>query len=85
MSINSLTARRIAYAGAFTLALALSTAPHALADSTPDGCTGGESMDAYSLACVPDIVPNVPSGAPSEMQLTQDNPGIASPGSHGGR
>jgi hypothetical protein len=85
MPINPLTARRVALAGAFAFALTVAAAPHALADSTADGCTAGESMDAYSLACVPDIVPNVQSGAPSEMQVTQDNPGMASPESHGGR
>jgi hypothetical protein len=96
MAFNQLTTR-VVFAGAFALALtvapavavfsspAAAPAPRTLADSTSDGCTGGESMDAYSLACVPDIVPNVPTGAPGEMQLTQDNPGIASPGSHGGR
>ena len=76
-------ARRVVFAGA--LALALTVAPTARADSAPDGCTGGESMDAYSLACVPDLVPNFPSGAPSEQQLTEENPGMASPAYHGGR
>jgi hypothetical protein len=35
-------------------------------------------MDAFSLACVPDIAPST-GGAPSEQQLTAENPGIASP------
>ena len=47
----------------------------------PAECTGGESMDAYSLACVPDVVPNT-GGAPSEEQLTETNPGSASPSRH---
>jgi hypothetical protein len=54
-------------------------APRAVAQTE---CSGGESVDAYSLACVPDVAPGI--GAPSEMQLTDTNPGIASP-SHGGR
>jgi hypothetical protein len=56
-------------------------APHAVADSAQ--CTGGDSMDAFSLACVPDIAPGT-GGAPGEMQLTEDNPGLESP-SHQGR
>jgi hypothetical protein len=90
------TARRVVFAGAFALTLAVAPAvavftypsaqpvPRTVADSSPDGCTSGESVDAYSLACVPDVVPNFASGAPSEMQLTEDNTGMASP-SHGGR
>jgi hypothetical protein len=83
-------ARRVVFAGAFALALAvapaaavLSTHPALLADSTGDGCTSGESIDAYSLVCVPDVVPSI--GAPSEQQLTDENPGTASPETVGGR
>ena len=99
-SLTSRT-RRILRTGVFAFALAVAPgaailalpashsapatlAPTILADATSDGCTGGESMDAYSLVCVPDIVPNY-GGAPSEMQLTEDNPGIGSPTDHGGR
>lgn len=39
--------------------------PHALADD----CNAGESIDVYSLSCVPDIAPNT-GGAPSEQALT---------------
>jgi hypothetical protein len=39
--------------------------PPALADD----CNAGESIDVYSLACVPDIAPNT-AGAPSEQALT---------------
>ena len=56
-------------------------APHAVAD--PAQCSGGDSMDAFSLACVPDIAPGT-GGAPGEMQLTNENPGLESP-SHEGR
>ncbi|MBV8928264.1 MAG: hypothetical protein JO152_03965 [Mycobacteriaceae bacterium] len=85
--------RRVVFAGGLALALTVAPTvavlayptaqPALLADSTSDGCTSGESLDAYSLACVPDIVPSI--GAPSEQQLTDENPGIAAPGSHGGR
>ena len=34
-----------------------------------DDCANGETMDLYSMSCVPDIVPNV--GSPSENALTQ--------------
>jgi hypothetical protein len=46
----------------------------------PAQCTSGESKDSFSLACFPQAPPP-PSigGAPSEEQLTQDNPGLASP------
>jgi hypothetical protein len=88
MATFQLTARRVVFAGGFALAIAIAPAvavfsyptahpaPRTLAD--PAECTGGESMDAYSLACVPDVVPNS-GGAPSEMQLTEENPGIESP------
>ncbi|HZA11124.1 hypothetical protein [Mycobacterium sp.] len=85
------TARRIVSAGAFALALAAVPAvgiyaspsgnPVPRSVAQPAECTGGESMDAYSLACVPDVVPNT-GGAPSEEQLTETNPGSASPSRH---
>jgi hypothetical protein len=90
------TMKRVLLAGAFAVALtvapgaailspaAVQQAPTTLADSSSDGCTSGESVDAYSLACVPDIVPNSIGGAPSEMDLTEGNPGVASPTDHGG-
>ena len=83
-------ARRIVAAG-FALAVAVapvvalaapaSSPGRALADDGAD-CTSGESIDAYSLSCVPDIAPNT-GGPPGEMLLTESNPGIASP-SHAG-
>lgn len=82
---------RLVVAGGFALAIAVtpvvafassaSSPGRALADGAD--CTSGESLDAYSLSCVPDIAPNT-FGAPSEMQLTESNPGMASP-SHEGR
>jgi hypothetical protein len=85
------TPGRVLLAGAAAVALliapaaafgaeTLHPAAHVVAD--PAQCTGGDSVDAFSLACVPDIAPG--GGAPGEMQLTDTNPGIASP-SHGGR
>jgi hypothetical protein len=50
--------------------------PRVVAD--PAQCTGGESMDDYSLSCVPDVASDT-GGAPSEMELTESNPGIESP------
>jgi hypothetical protein len=44
----------------------------------PAQCTSGESKDSFSLACFPQTPPST-GGAPSEEQLTQDNPGFASP------
>jgi hypothetical protein len=82
---------RVVLAGAVAIATLIGPAAAAFAGPTgypsprvvaQSECSGGESMDAYSLACVPDVAPGV--GAPSEMQLTDTNPGIASP-SHGGR
>jgi hypothetical protein len=96
MAISASRTRRVVFAGGFALALTVAPAagvftypvthpaPSTLADSSSDGCTSGESVDAYSLSCVPDVVPNFIGGAPSEMQLTDQNPGIGSP-SHGGR
>ncbi len=72
----------VAVAPAVALAAPTSSPVRALADDGAD-CTTGESLDAYSLSCVPDIAPNT-GGAPGEMQLTESNPGIASP-THGGR
>jgi hypothetical protein len=89
MATFQLTARRVVFAGGFALAIAIAPAvavfsyptadpaPRTLAD--PAQCTGGDSMDAYSLSCVPDIAPNSIGGAPSEMQLTEENPGMESP------
>lgn len=66
----------VAAAPVVALAAITSSPGRALADDA--NCTSGESLDAYSLSCVPDIAPNS-FGAPSEMQLTESNPGTASP------
>lgn len=83
-----LAARRVVFAGGFALAIAVAPAvalfsyptahPAPLTVADPAQCTGGESMDAYSLACVPDIAPNT-GGAPTEQQLTEDNQGYLAP------
>ena len=80
-------AQRLIVAGGFAVAIAITPAVAVFAGPTlgpaprtvsQSDCTGGESMDAYSLACVPDIVPG--GGAPSEQDLTAAN----SDESHGG-
>jgi hypothetical protein len=86
----------LAVAPALTWAGIATSAP-AMAD--PDTCGAGLTMDQDILECVPietatgsttaspdfSTAPDFSSGAPSEMQLTEDNPGIASSESHGGR
>jgi hypothetical protein len=64
-------------AGGFAVAIAIAPTVAVFAGPTADpaprtvaDCTGGESMDAYSLACTPDVVPNSTAGAPSEAELT---------------
>jgi hypothetical protein len=78
--------RRLFMAGGFAVAIAIAPAlatfagpatppaPHIVAD-----CKVSDSPGNASLDCTPDVVPNDIGGAPSEMQLTEDNPGIASP------
>jgi hypothetical protein len=84
-------ARRLIVAGGFAVAITIAPAvavfvgptaapaPRTLAQTD---CTGGESMDAYSLACVPDVVPG--GGAPSEGDLTAANSDESHSGSSSG-
>ncbi|HUO39238.1 MAG TPA: hypothetical protein VMU34_15990 [Mycobacterium sp.] len=70
--------RRVIFAGGFATAIAITpaiavaegsfAAPRAVADY----CANGESMDLYSMRCVPDVLPGV--GAPSENTLTECSP-----------
>jgi len=76
--------------------LGVATAPIASADDTV--CGDGLSMDPATMQCLPDVsatgvdtassdfapAPEF-SAAPSETDLTDSNPGIASPDSHAGR
>ena len=66
-------------------------APRAVAQ--PTQCADGEEMDTYNLECIPIMAPGgytapglvatpndiAPSGAPSEQDLTDTNPGLLSP------
>ena len=69
-------------------ALAISAAPIAVADEcdpTATICQGPEVQAATGSS--PSFAPAPETntgGAPSEMQLTEENPGIASPGFEGG-
>jgi hypothetical protein len=87
MASTESTTRRTAFA--LAIAVAALTAPVVAAiAATPDtiaprvladtpGCeSSGEPGDA-SLDCAPQEIPNV--GAPSEMELTDSNPGIGGP------
>jgi hypothetical protein len=47
----------------------------------PADCTNEDVSDSYSLVCVPDIPTTI--GAPSEAELTDTNPGVASPARSG--
>ncbi|HME50025.1 intersectin-EH binding protein Ibp1 [Mycobacterium sp.] len=74
MATFSLRARRLVVAGGFAVAIAIApviavAAGSGAARPVADDCANGESMDVYSMACVPDVVPN--TGAPSENALTQ--------------
>jgi hypothetical protein len=51
-------------------------APQVVADS-PGECTSSTEPGDASLDCAPQELPNV--GAPSEMELTDSNPGIGGP------
>ena len=105
MGTFRLPGRRVIFAGGFVFAIVVVptlatfagptayTAPSAIAQ--PTECDNGETMDVYSLECVPEVAPGgavtsssgnfvspapvVDGGAPSEEQLTETNPGIASP------
>jgi hypothetical protein len=82
MATIRLTARRTVVALGIAAAIAAAPAvamfagsPRVVAD--PGECTtSGEPGDA-SLDCAPAFVPEI--GAPSEMELTDTNPGIGSP------
>jgi hypothetical protein len=80
MATFQLPGRPLILAGGFAVAIAVApavavlggpTAPLAPRTVAQSDCTGGDSLDAYSLACVPDVVPG--GGAPSEDALTAAN------------
>lgn len=88
MHTGQFTARR--FVVAFAIAMAALAAPAVAAfagspvASTPrivadtPNCTESTEPGDASLNCAPESVPDV--GAPSEMELTDSNPGINSPG-----
>jgi hypothetical protein len=51
-------------------------APRVVADA-PGDCESSAEPGDVSLNCAPQEIPNV--GAPSEMELTESNPGIGGP------
>jgi hypothetical protein len=88
MASTESTTRRTAFALAIAVAAltapviaAIAAAPDAMAPrvvaDTPGECTETGEPGSASLNCAPQEVPNF--GAPSEMELTESNPGINSP------
>ena len=84
MAMVQLPARRLVFAAAAVVVLALAPmvavfaglivdpATHSIAQ---DGCSGSDATDDYTLSCVPNVVPNVSD------QLTEAE--VASPGFNG--
>ncbi len=83
MGSIQLAARRAVVA--LGIAIAALGTPAALASSTnipralaePGECVSSSEPGDVSLDCAPAVVPEV--GAPSEMELTDTNPGVMSP------
>ena len=69
------------------VAVAISVAPIAVADECDPTASVCQGPDVQNTGSSPDFAP-APGpdigGAPGEMQLTDENPGTASPGSDGG-
>jgi hypothetical protein len=83
------TARRSAFALAIAFATIAAPAAAMFAGAAPTvapriiaGCTTNSSPGDNSLDCEPPAISDF-GGAPSEMQLTDTNPGIASPSDRG--
>lgn len=77
MASIELTARRTLAAlgiAAATAVAPLVAAPQALADP---GCSSSTEPGNASLNCSPEVI--APAGAPSEMEVNDTSPGIASP------
>ena len=81
---------KIGFAAPFAViaaAVAIGAAPIAVADECDPTATICQGPDAQDTGSPPSFAPapNVDTGgAPGEMQLTDENPGIASPGFEGG-
>ena len=87
MADTKFTARRAVFA--FGIAIVTIGAPvvAAFAGAAPTmaplaGCTSSSEPGNTSLDCEPPAVGEF-GGAPSEMELTDTNPGVASPAEHG--
>ncbi len=90
MAAIQFTARRSVFALAIAFATIAAPAVTAFAGAAPAvaprvlaGCTTDSSPGDNSLDCAPPAVSDFGGGAPSEMQLTDTNPGIGSPEDRG--
>lgn len=81
MATFQLTARRLALAGGFAIAVAVAPVVAVFAGPAPTvgmaACPAGETEDPYTFACAPELAPGGSSpgvvgavGAPSEQELT---------------
>jgi hypothetical protein len=83
-------AKQLGLAGLIAVAsaaLAIGWAPMAVADECDPTASICQGPDIGPVGASPDFAPAPDAdngGAPGEMQLTEDNPGIASPGFEGG-
>jgi hypothetical protein len=87
MASIEFTARRTAFALAIAIAALTAPVVAALTSSTgtvaprvvadAPGCEESTEAGDASLNCSPAEIPNI--GAPSEMELTESNPGIGGP------
>lgn len=69
------------------VAVAIAVAPIAVADECDPTATICQGSDVQNTGSSPSFAPSPDidsGGAPSETQLTDENPGIASPGFEGG-
>jgi hypothetical protein len=78
MATLKLPARRLILAGGFVVAIAVAPGFAVFATPSPApgmsavaACTGGETLDIFTDACVPELAPGGGTvGAPSEQTLT---------------
>jgi hypothetical protein len=89
MAAIQFTARRSVFALGIAIATIAAPAAAAFAGAAPTvaprilaGCTTNSQPDDNSLDCEPPAITDF-GGAPSEMELTDTNPGIASPEDRG--
>lgn len=89
MANTKFTARRAVFALGIAIVTIGAPAVAAFAGSAPTvaprilaGCTTSSEPGNSSLDCEPPAIGEF-GGAPSEMELTDTNPGVASPSEHG--